>query len=112
LRGVEAASRAIAIRHQRKDFLIPPSRLSDIETKGIVPSAFRMYSLAVIYRCSLGSILSWYGIDVDGMAKDTSLVYPSKPHQKDRLQTTANVQIPACRIRYTASLAETHGRNT
>ncbi|PYX89164.1 MAG: hypothetical protein DMG68_06045, partial [Acidobacteria bacterium] len=63
MRDVETASAAIAANHANDDFSIPLSRLSDIETKAIVPSVFRMYSLAVIYRCDIREVLAWYGID-------------------------------------------------
>ena len=38
MRDVENASVSIAQRHGSEEYLIPPSRLSDIETKGVVPS--------------------------------------------------------------------------
>ena len=38
MRDVEAASGRIAARHGNEDFAISPSRLSDIETKGILPN--------------------------------------------------------------------------
>src|SRR5438132_45091 len=50
MRDVEGASARIARKHQNEEFAIPPSRLSDIETKGVVPSIYRVYALAVIYR--------------------------------------------------------------
>ena len=53
MRDVEVASSRISAKHGNDDFAIPLSRLSDIETKGIVPSIFRLYSLAVIYRRDL-----------------------------------------------------------
>ena len=48
MRDVETASTNIALRHKSEEFSIPPSRLSDIETKGVVPSIYRLYSLSVI----------------------------------------------------------------
>ncbi len=64
MREVESASLRVAERHTSDEFAVSPSRLSDIETKGSVPSIFRLYSLAVIYRCDVREILSWYGIDL------------------------------------------------
>ena len=43
LRDVEAASSEIAARHAKQEFFIPFSRLSEIETKGTVPSIYRIY---------------------------------------------------------------------
>src|SRR5918912_1272208 len=66
MRDVEGASAQIALRHGNDEFSIPPSRLSDVETKGVVPSIYRLYSLAVIYRRDVRELLSWYGIDLNG----------------------------------------------
>ncbi len=49
MREVEQASSVIAQRCPRTNS-IPPSRMSDIESKGVIPSVFRLYSLASIYR--------------------------------------------------------------
>jgi hypothetical protein len=57
MREVESASVRIAEKHGNDEFAISPSRLSDIETKGLVPSIYRLYSLAVIYRHDLREIL-------------------------------------------------------
>ena len=38
MRDVENSSARIADRYRNEEFSIPPSRLSDIETKGILPS--------------------------------------------------------------------------
>lgn len=59
MREVECASLRIAERHANDEFAVTPSRLSDIETKGSVPSIFQLYSLAVIYRCDVREILCW-----------------------------------------------------
>jgi len=62
LRDVYERSLRIAKQQGRKEFAIPPSRLHEFEVQGIVPSIFRLYSLARIYECSLPKVLSWYGI--------------------------------------------------
>jgi len=62
LRDVYERSLRIARERGRKDFAIPPSRLHEFEKQGVVPSIFRLYSLARIYECSLPKVLSWYGI--------------------------------------------------
>src|SRR2546430_17708392 len=73
LREVEAASARIAEKHENDEFTVSPSRLSDIETKGLVPSIYRLYSLAVIYRRDFREILSWYGIDLNATTADMNL---------------------------------------
>ena len=62
LREVEDASNLLADAYQNPEFSIPPSRLSDIETKGILPSMYRVHALSLIYRVGREEILSWYGI--------------------------------------------------
>jgi hypothetical protein len=42
MREVESASVRIAERHGNDEFAVGPSRLPDIETKGLVPSIFRL----------------------------------------------------------------------
>lgn len=68
MRDVENASNLIAERHTSDEFAIPPSRMSDFESKGVVPSVFRLYSLASIYRRDLAQLLSFYGLDFSGIS--------------------------------------------
>jgi transcriptional regulator with XRE-family HTH domain len=75
MRDVESASSRISNRHGNDEYAIPPSRLSDIETKGVIPSIYRLYSLAVIYRRDVRELLSWYGVDLNAMAADLRCVW-------------------------------------
>jgi transcriptional regulator with XRE-family HTH domain len=94
LREVENASARIAEKQGNDAFAVSPSRLSDIETKGLVPSIYRLYSLAVIYRRDLREILSWYGIDLNATAGDMKLNLPPKSHLSKLLQGASVVQMP------------------
>ena len=94
MREVESASVRIAERHQNDEFSVSPSRLSDIETKGLVPSIFRLYSLSVIYRSDLRELLAWYGIDLSLSAADLHLSLPPKSHLEEALQSAPAVTIP------------------
>jgi transcriptional regulator with XRE-family HTH domain len=94
MREVESASFRIAERHQNDEFAVSPSRLSDIETKGLVPSIFRLYSLAVIYRCDLRELLTWYGIDLSLSAADLHLNLPPRSHLSETLQGAPTASIP------------------
>ena len=94
MRDVEASSERLADRHQNAEFLIPPSRLSDIETKSLLPSIYRLYALSVIYRRDLRELLSWYGVDLNNLAADMGLVSPPKSHVSDALSGLATVQVP------------------
>ena len=92
MRDVEYASQTIAQKHGSEEYLIPPSRLSDIETKGIVPSVYRFYSLAVIYRKSVPALLRLYAIDLDRITSDWSASQPAKSHILELDQTTSSVR--------------------
>src|ERR1700751_336370 len=94
MRDVETASAAIAEKHQSDEFAIPPSRLSDIETKGVVPSIFRVYSLSAIYRRDAREILALYGVDLNDIAVDLRLSLPPKSHMSEAQQNVTSVCIP------------------
>jgi hypothetical protein len=94
MREVESTSFRIAERHGNDEFAVCPSRLSDIETKGLVPSIFRLYSLSIVYRCDLREILAWYGIDLSMSAADLQLSLPPKSHVEESLKSTSAVAIP------------------
>jgi transcriptional regulator with XRE-family HTH domain len=80
MRDVENASTIVAQRHGSQEYLIPPSRLSDIETKGVVPSVFRLYCLAAIYHKPVGELLQLYGIELDGTSADWDAARPPSSH--------------------------------
>ena len=94
MREVESASFRIAERHGNDEFAVCPSRLSDIETKGLVPSIYRLYSLSIVYRCDLREILTWYGVDLSLSAADLHLSLPPKSHVEESLRSTSAVAIP------------------
>lgn len=94
LRDVETGSARLAEKYQNEEYGIPLSRLSDIETKGLIPSLFRMYSLAVIYRLDFHDILSWYGIDLDRASQDLSVVEPRRTHRAESAPSVAIAQLP------------------
>jgi hypothetical protein len=94
MREVENASVRIAARRSNDEYAIAPSRLSDIETKGVVPSIFRLYTLAAIYRLDVREILSWYGIDLSQLVEDLALGLPPKSHRAEALPATATIKVP------------------
>ena len=71
-RDVEGASQRIANDRGNHDFLIGLSRLADIEHKGTVPSIYRLYSLCAIYGLDLGTVLRWYGIELQRLPADSA----------------------------------------
>lgn len=94
MRDVETASALIAEKHKSDEFAIPPSRLSDIETKGVVPSIYRIYSLSIIYRRDARELLAFFGVDLNRSAEDLHLAFPPKSHVADALQSSSSAQIP------------------
>jgi hypothetical protein len=94
MRDVEVASGRIAAKHGNDDFSIALSRLSDIETKGIVPSLYRLYSLAVIYRRDFRELLAWYGVDLNDAAGDLHALELRKSHRAELLLGASAVRIP------------------
>jgi transcriptional regulator with XRE-family HTH domain len=94
MRDVELASNQIARRFENEEFAIPPSRLSDIETKGITPSIFRLYSFAAIYRREYRELLSFYGLELDGISADIGSARPQKSHLSEALSNVTQVRMP------------------
>src|SRR5262249_24423820 len=76
------------------EFAIPISRLSDIESKGILPSIYRLYSLSIIYRKDLAELHALYGIDVNQSAADMQLAEVPKTHKIENLFRVSTVNVP------------------
>ena len=94
MRDIETSSEQIARKRSNEEYFIPISRLSDFETKGVIPSIYRLYSLAVIYHKDMRELLAWYGVDLNIPISDLELSSPPKSHLSDALANTRNVQIP------------------
>jgi transcriptional regulator with XRE-family HTH domain len=94
MRDIETASERIAKKHANEEYLIPISRLSDFETKGVIPSIYRLYSLAVIFRRELRELLAWYGVEVNIPVSELELAAPPKSHVSHALVNTPVVQMP------------------
>ena len=61
MRDVYAASEVVAGGKRSRRFLLPPSRLSEIERGEAVPNIYRMCSLAFAYNVPLRMLLEFYG---------------------------------------------------
>jgi transcriptional regulator with XRE-family HTH domain len=94
MRDVENGSLQVSRRLANDEFAIPPSRLSDIETKGVVPNIFRIYTLAAIYRSNYRELLLWYGIDLNGISTDVVSAQPPRSHLANASGTVAEACIP------------------
>jgi len=94
LRDVEISSTSLAESRGIEEFVINPSRLSDIETKGVIPSIYRLYVLSVIYRADFTELLKLYGVDLSFTASDFAICRPGKTHRLEIAMGGGNVHIP------------------
>lgn len=94
VRDVQAASTLIAEKRKNRGFLLPLSRLFEIENKDVVPSAYRFYSLSVIYRADIRELLGWYGIDVNQAVDDIDLARVPSSHLTHITNFATEARIP------------------
>jgi transcriptional regulator with XRE-family HTH domain len=94
LRDVEIASITLADTRGIEEFVINPSRLSDIETKGVVPSIYRLYVLSVIYRADYAELLKLYGVDLGATVSDYAVCRPGKTHILEVMNGRGSAQVP------------------
>jgi len=93
LRDVEMASNAIAERHGDDAYSLSLSRLSEIESKGVLPNIYKVYSLSIIYRIAVTQVLSMYGINTAHAAEDVA-VTKSSPTQMVHWSSGDEVRVP------------------
>ncbi len=94
MRDIETASEEIARVRGNEEYSIPISRLSDFETKGVIPSVYRFYSLAVVYRKDFRAILAWYGVDLNVPVSEYAIAVPPRSHLASALAGTQSVEMP------------------
>jgi len=94
MRDIETASEEIARRRHNEEYSTPISRLSDFETKGVIPSIYRLYSLSVIYRKDFRELLAWYGVDLSLPVSDLEIAAPPRSHLSTALVNNQAVQMP------------------
>ena len=86
IRDVETATARLAEKYGNSEYCLQLSRLSDIETKGVVPSIYRVYALAVVYRRDVRELMAWYGIQLDQFAADCNSIELPKSHRVEGLR--------------------------
>jgi hypothetical protein len=91
---VEIASTQLSEARGIEDFIVNPSRLSDIETKGVIPSIYRVYVLSVIYRTDFTEMLKLYGVDLGSSVADFAICGPRKTHRAEVFNGNSPVQMP------------------
>ncbi len=94
MRDVETASERLARKHANEEYFVPISRLSDFETKGVIPSIYRLYSLAIVYRKDFRELLAWYGVNLDATIADLEISVPPRSHFSHALANTGTIQMP------------------
>ena len=94
MRDVEAASSSIAARFENEEFLIAISRLSDIESKGVLPSIFKLFSLSAIYGRDQGELCALYGVDWGQIASARQDARVPKTHIFNALRSVSRVEVP------------------
>jgi len=94
LRDVELASIKIAARHHNDEFSLNLSRISEIETKGVLPNVFKLYTLSIIYRTDMREMMMWYGVDMMESAADLGMLEPQLTHMSTQVKGLSTVRIP------------------
>lgn len=62
MRDIHALSKKIARSLKNRDYVVSPSRLSDIESKGHTPNLYRLHALSLAYDCKVEKLLRFYRI--------------------------------------------------
>ena len=62
MREVHRLSKDIATSLRNADYIVSPSRLSDIEIQGHTPNLYRLHALSLVYDCRIEKLLRFYGI--------------------------------------------------
>lgn len=94
LRHVEAASQAIAAKLDNEEFIVSFTRLSDIESKAVLPSIYKLFSLAVIYKRDYTELLTLFGIELERSIDLASLSPAPQTHRLERTALPETVKVP------------------
>jgi transcriptional regulator with XRE-family HTH domain len=94
LREVETASQDVARQLKNEEFLLGISTLSDIESKGVSPTIFRMQSLAIIYKVPYSELLSYYGICHEQILSTKQCVKGGNTVLLDKNTTPSTIKVP------------------
>lgn len=62
MREVHRLSKEAAKSFRNADYVVSPSRLSDIESQGHTPNLYRLHALSLVYDCRVEKLLKFYGI--------------------------------------------------
>lgn len=58
------------------DYIVSPSRLSDVENQGHTPNLYRLHALSLVYDCRVEKLMKFYakGLPHSRMATETRQV--------------------------------------
>src|SRR5438552_17334014 len=94
MRDIETGSERLARKYSNEEYFIPISRLSDFETKGVIPSIYRLYALAVLYRRVFRELHRWDGVDLGTVVSDLESSAPPRSHLARVFATTETGHVP------------------
>jgi transcriptional regulator with XRE-family HTH domain len=80
LRQVEEASLEITDTERNSEYVVSTARLNQIENDGSLPSIYKFYTLAVIYRLSIEEMMGLYGINLGKMEQHRHATLQSSTH--------------------------------
>ena len=79
-RDVERASFQIALNGGRPDFILHISRLADIENNNVVPTLYKLFSLAAIYHLDPLELSAWYEAPFQQASHEGAALAPPRTH--------------------------------
>lgn len=108
-RDVERLSRRIAEEKKSRDYYLSHTWLTDIEKGEFTPSIYKLYSLSIIYKCSYDEMLTCFGIQLGGIAREQAVLTLPRTHLiGDRAIDAPTSSDPAGDFRERAPLEKTN----
>ena len=109
-RQVQKLSQLIAKeKDDNQDYGISHAWLTEVENGEFTPSIYKIYSLALIYKCAWGKIMGFFGIDLPSAADDQRLVgLPDTQLIGSNLELTGRSMILPVDLRKSVELSRTN----
>lgn len=79
-RDVAEKSEQVARNKANEEFKISISWLTEIENTDGIPSIYKLYSLSTIYHAKFTDLLLLYGVDLESLPKDRTLMPADQTH--------------------------------
>lgn len=109
-RQVQKLSQLIAQeKNENQDYSISHAWLTEVENGKFTPSIYKLYSLALIYKCTWGKILAFFGISLLDAADEQKLVgLPETQLIGSNLEASARSMIVPVDLRKSVELSRTN----